>query len=121
MGRGLGHIQKSLLQYFAELPEGGGEWFRYSLYTDLLREFKAKQWPEIYGPEEYCPGYDQAEKNSIRVMLHNAIKSLLRRGLLRQEWLKHTAKRGHEYTSLDLYITDEGKELIVNAPQNQAH
>ena len=57
MAKGLGIIQKKLLRYFRDLPQGGGRLQYYNTGTkqwvNLLDEFKAEQWPDIHGPDRH--------------------------------------------------------------------
>lgn len=142
MGRGLGPIQKSLLQYFNELPEGGGLYYSGGKSDFLLDDFKAEHWPEAYGKDApdweityskygYGTSYwdrksnrywepeeverHRAIQNKARVTIHQAIKSLLKRGLLREEteskevWYSLSPRK-----TVKLFITDTGRDLITN-------
>lgn len=166
MGRGLGHIQKELLKYFAELPNGGGtisqSWGNCEKL--VFDEFKKKHWPEVYPVYKLMgQGKHLKEKNKIRVTIHNALNALIKRGLIvRIDWyifqrrglVDHTSfndiKRAAERATAqlagyggknfplpeveappdadvqkysintfwereDIYITDAGRELIINA------
>lgn len=126
MGRGLGHIQKALLQYFAELPEGGGKWYLGWChgYSDLLHKFKVKQWPEVYGEDKPLYFKDNVSYyahiravTKARVTTHNAVHGLLRRGLLRSVPEYDPDKKWQALE--ELHITEEGK-LIINALPGRA-
>lgn len=57
MSKGLGIIQKKLLKYFGDLPQGGGKLQYYDTgqreWVNLLDGFKAKQWPDVHGPDRH--------------------------------------------------------------------
>ncbi len=57
MSKSLGNVQKKLLRYFGDLPQGGGKLQYYDTrqkaWINLLDKFKSEMWPAIYGPDRH--------------------------------------------------------------------
>ena len=135
MSRGLGKVQRALLNYFAQLPDGGGKLYDYRRATDRLKEFKVQHYHEIYGskPDYYTTinwktkerecrlygggvfdyhAYKRAQ-NKIRVTISLATKGLLRRGFLRSVPEFAPDDQYFRYGIKEIYITDEGRKVIL--------
>jgi hypothetical protein len=57
MSKSLGNVQKKLLRYFRDHPQGGGKLQYYDTrqkaWINLMDGFKAQMWPEIHGPHRH--------------------------------------------------------------------